>query len=212
MNNTNSIRYNQPRVLTMQDISCMGRCSLTVALPILSAAGIETSILPTAILSTHTGNFTGYTFRDLTDDIGGIISHWDDLGATFDAVYTGYLGSERQLAIAGDIFDKYKASGALIVVDPVMGDDGRMYAGFSDDFPRGMAGLCAKADIIVPNLTEAAFLLGEPYIGAVYDESYIEGILHRLHGLGADKIVLTGVSFDHGNREGAYPKIGAACL
>lgn len=197
--------FHQKRVLTIQDVSCLGRCSLTVALPIISAGGIEAAILPTAILSTHTGGFTGFTFRDLTDDIEGIIAHWDSLGLDFDAVYTGYLGSARQLSIAKKIFDQYRATGALILVDPVMADNGKLYPGFPEDFPKGMAGLCAGADIVVPNLTEAAFMLDAEYIESGYDRAYIEGILRRLHGLGAKKAVLTGVSFEE-------DKIGAACF
>ena len=184
----------QKRVLTIQDISCVGRCSLTVALPILSAAGIQTSILPTAVLSTHTGGFTGYTYRDLTEDVAGITAHWQTLGLAFDALYTGYLGSFEQLRLVSGIFDTFKAEGGLVVIDPVMADNGQLYAGFSADFPKGMAALCAKADIVVPNLTEAAFLLGETY-SETCDKAAVEGLLHRLHALGSRNVVLTGVSF-----------------
>ena len=182
------------RVLTIQDISCVGRCSLTVALPIISSAGIETSILPTAVLSTHTGDFVGYTYRDLTEDIPGIVAHWKTLGLRFDAVYTGYLGSFEQLRLVSEIFDLFGHRDNLLIVDPAMADNGQLYAGFSQDFPQGMAALCTKADIIVPNLTEAAFLLGETY-RETYDQAYIEGLLARLHALGCAKVVLTGVSF-----------------
>ena len=185
----------QKRVLTIQDISCVGRCSLTVALPIISAAGIETSILPTAVLSTHTGGFTDYTYRDLTEDIAPIVSHWKSLELTFDAVYTGYLGSFEQLRLVSDIFDTFKTNKNIIVVDPAMADNGVLYGGFSDDFPSGMAKLCAKADIVVPNLTEAAFLLGEDY-HETYDKAYIEELLKRLYALGSKNVVLTGVSFE----------------
>ena len=187
----------QKCVLTIQDISCVGRCSLTVALPIISAAGIETSILPTAVLSTHTGGFTGYTYRDLTEDISPIVSHWKNLELTFDAVYTGYLGSFEQLRLVSDIFDSFKTDENIVFVDPAMADNGKLYGGFSNDFPKGMAGLCAKADIIVPNLTEAAFLLGEEYKES-YDKEYIENTLNKLYGLGCKNVVLTGVSFEPG--------------
>lgn len=186
---------NQKKVLTIQDISCVGRCSLTVALPIISAAGIETSILPTAVLSTHTGGFTGYTYRDLTEDIAPITAHWKDLHLSFDAIYTGYLGSFEQLRLVSDIFDTFKTNDNFIVVDPAMADNGKLYGGFSKEFPKGMAGLCAKADIIVPNLTEAAFLLGEEY-RETYDKGYIEGLLEKLRGFGCESIVLTGVSLE----------------
>ena len=187
----------QKRVLTIQDISCVGRCSLTVALPVISAAGIETSILPTAVLSTHTGGFTGYTYRDLTEDIPGIVSHWKTLGLTFDAIYTGYLGSFEQLELVSGIFDTFGTKDNFIVVDPAMADNGVLYGGFSEDFPKGMAKLCAKADIIVPNLTEAAFMLGEPY-RETYDKEYIEGLVRRLQALGCKNVVLTGVSLEVG--------------
>ena len=188
---------NQKRVLTIQDISCVGRCSLTVALPVISATGIETSILPTAVLSTHTGGFTGYTYRDLTEDIPAIVSHWKSLDLSFDAIYTGYLGSFEQLELVSGIFDTFGTADNFIVVDPAMADNGRLYGGFSDDFPAGMAKLCAKADIIVPNLTEAAFMLGEEY-KETYDEAYIVHLLNKLHALGCKNVVLTGVSLEPG--------------
>ena len=188
---------NQKRVLTIQDISCVGRCSLTVALPVISATGIETSILPTAVLSTHTGGFTSYTYRDLTEDIPSIVSHWKSLDLSFDAIYTGYLGSFEQLELVSGIFDTFGTADNFIVVDPAMADNGRLYGGFSDDFPAGMAKLCAKADIIVPNLTEAAFMLGEEY-KETYDEAYIEHLLNKLHALGCKNVVLTGVSLEPG--------------
>jgi len=184
----------QKKVLTIQDISCVGRCSLTVALPILSAAGMETSVLPTAVLSTHTGGFTGYTYRDLTVDMLPAVAHWKTLGLGFDAIYTGYLGSFEQLTLVSEIFDTFQTADNKIVVDPAMADNGKLYGGFTKEFPNGMAKLCAKADIIVPNLTEAAFLLGEEY-REHYDKAYIEGLLQRLHALGCGSIVLTGVSF-----------------
>ncbi|MCI8332445.1 MAG: pyridoxamine kinase [Clostridiales bacterium] len=182
------------KVVTIQDISCFGKCSLTVALPILSAMGIETAIIPTAILSTHTGGFTGYTFRDLTEDIQSIADHWKSIPLSFEAVYTGYLGSAEQLAIMDRFFDDFGQDSCLFV-DPVMGDKGKLYAGFSPEFPLQMAKLCAKADIIVPNLTEACAMLNLPYIEEDYTKGYIEDILYKLRALGAKNVVLTGVSF-----------------
>ena len=193
----------QKRAVTIQDISCFGKCSLTVALPIISAAGIETCAIPTAVLSTHTGGFTGYTYRDLTEDIAPIAAHWKTLDLKFDAIYTGYLGSFEQLRLVADFFDAFKGDG-MILVDPAMADNGILYGGFSPDFPAGMAKLCGKADLIVPNLTEAAFMLGEKFAGDTYDSAYIEGLMKRLAGLGPKQVVLTGVSF-------APDKLGAAC-
>jgi len=186
----------QKRVAAIHDISCFGRCSLTVALPVLSAVGIETAVVPTAILSTHTGGFTDYTFRDLTDDILPIAEHWKSLDLGFDAMYTGYLGSFQQLEIVSKLFDMFGDEGNLIFVDPVMADNGKLYASFASDFPKGMAALCAKADVIVPNLTEAAFLLGEPFREGPYAEAYIEDILKRLGDLGPSRVFLTGVYYN----------------
>lgn len=175
----------QKRIATIQDISCFGKCSLTVALPVISAMGIECAIVPTAVLSTHTGGFTGYTFCDLTDELDKIRAHWKDLDLKFDCLYTGYLGSNRQLELVGEFFDSFSTEDNMIFVDPVMADNGKMYGGFPEDFPQGMAKLCGKADVIVPNLTEAAFMLGEEFHApATYDESYIKGLLKRLTGLG----------------------------
>jgi pyridoxine kinase len=186
----------QKRVITIQDISCIGKCSLTVALPILSAAGIETSILPTAILSTHTGGFTDYTFRDLTEDVEPIIAHWKTLGIGVDAIYTGYLGSEEQQKLIAGIFEDFKQAGTVVLVDPAMADQGKLYPAFDEKFALGMRDLCALADIIAPNLTEACFLLEKPYPGEDYDQAYIEDTLRELSALGPGQVVLTGVSFD----------------
>ncbi|MEG1497729.1 MAG: bifunctional hydroxymethylpyrimidine kinase/phosphomethylpyrimidine kinase, partial [Clostridiales bacterium] len=153
----------QKRVVAIHDISCVGKCSLTVALPILSAMGVETSIIPTAVLSTHTGGFEGYTYRDLTEDIMPIVNHWQTLDLQVDAVYTGFLGSFEQIDLMKQIFKTFKNTDNLIFVDPVMADNGVMYASFSPDFAQGMASLCSKADIIVPNITEACFMVGEEY-------------------------------------------------
>jgi pyridoxine kinase len=186
----------QKRVAAIHDISCFGRCSLTVALPVLSAAGIETSVIPTAVLSTHTGGFEGFTFRDLTEDILPVAAHWQKLGLRFDAVYTGFLGSFEQLDIVSKVIDGLKDDGTLVLVDPVMADNGALYGIFPESFPRGMRVLCAKADVIVPNITEAALLTGQPYREGPYEPAYIEGLLARLGMLGAARVVLTGVYFD----------------
>lgn len=185
----------QPRVLTVQDISCFGKCSLTVALPVISAMGVETCIIPTAILSTHTGGFTGYTWRDLTDDIPKISDHWKTLGLKFNSIYTGYLGSETQINMVGDLFDRF-GDGAIKFIDPVMADNGKLYTGFTEEFAAKMAKLCGKADIIVPNLTEACFMLGIKYPGYDYDEDYIKDVLVKLTKLGCRTAALTGVVLD----------------
>ena len=181
------------RILTIQDISCVGKCSLTVALPIISAFGIEVGILPTATLSTHTA-FNGFTFRDLTEDMNPITSHWAAENIEFDGIYTGYLGSFEQIDLVLDIFKRF-GEGKLKFVDPAMGDNGKLYPGFDEAFAKKMASLCAAADIVVPNLTEACFMLGKPYMASGYTKEYIEDILVSLTDLGARRAVLTGVGF-----------------
>jgi len=193
----------QKRVVAIHDISCIGRCSLTVALPIISAAGFNTSVLPTAVLSTHTGGFENFTYRDLTDDIRPILEHWQSLNHSFNAIYSGFLGSFEQIDLVAELFDTFRTDNNLIMVDPVMADNGELYSVYTPEMAKGMTKLCAKADIIVPNLTEAAFLLDEPYIADGYDQAYIETLLKKLSHLGAPKVVLTGVSFEE-------TKLGAA--
>ena len=190
------------RLLTIQDISCVGQCSLTVALPVISACGIETGILPSSVLSNHTGGFSGWTFHDLTEDMPKILERWLLEKVSFDAFYTGYV-SKAQIPFILDIMEKAARSGALRIVDPVMADNGKLYAGFDDNFPQEMAKLCKGADYILPNLTEASFLLGIPYAGSDYDQAYIEKISRDLAKLGAKNVVITGVSFEKG-------KIGAS--
>lgn len=172
----------------------MGKCSLTVALPIISAMGVEAAVVPTAVLSTHTA-FQGFTFRDLTSDIKPISEHWKKEKIDFDAVYTGYLGSFEQLNLVSEFFSDYKTKDSIIFVDPVMADNGKLYPGFTQEFADKMAQLCSKADIIVPNLTEASFMLGIDYAGDNYDEEYIRSVLKKLSKLGVRNVVLTGVSF-----------------
>lgn len=188
-------REHQKRVAAIHDLSGFGKCSLTVVLPILSAAGIEVSAMPTAILSTHTGGIAGYTYRDLTLDMRPFIQHWKSLDIQFDAIYSGFLGSFEQLEIVKEFIDTFKRKGNLIMVDPVMADNGELYRVFKPEFATGMRTLCEKADIIVPNLTEAALLLNEPYRPGPYTRAYIEGLLRKLSLLGPEKVVLTGVYF-----------------
>ncbi|MCI5689470.1 MAG: pyridoxamine kinase [Clostridiales bacterium] len=190
------------RVVSIQDISCLGKCSLTVALPIISAMGVETCVVPTAVLSTHTGGFSGFTFHDLTQEVAPIAAHWKKEGITFDAIYTGYLGSFEQIELVGQFFDQFGGKDTLVYVDPAMADNGVLYTGFTPEFAKEMGKLCGKADVIVPNLTEASFMLGVDYVGDQYDEAYIKDLLKQLTGLGCKTAVLTGMSFEPG-------KIGA---
>ena len=183
------------RAVTIQDISCFGKCSITVALPLISAMGIECAVIPTAVLSTHTGGFTGFTFRDLSSDIPEITAHWKKEKLVFDGLYTGYLGSPEQAAMIGQFIDDFAPP--LVFVDPVMGDGGRLYAGFDDRIVTAMKNLCGKADIIVPNLTEATLMLGEEFRRpGEYDEAYIHDLLVRLSSLGAPMTALTGVNYN----------------
>lgn len=180
------------RIATMQDISCVGKCSLTVALPIISTMGIETAVLPTAVLSTHTA-FQGFTFHDLTGEIHPILEHWKKENFEFDALYTGYLGSFEQLSLAKELFDEF-GKNKPIIVDPCMADNGKLYTGFTVEFAKAMAKLCANAKYICPNLTEACFLLDIPY-PEKYDEEMIQDILRKLTTHGPTKVVLTGIGF-----------------
>lgn len=174
----------------------MGKCSLTVALPIISACGVECAVVPTAVLSTHTA-FTGHTFHDLTGEMAPIEAHWRREGFHFDALYTGYLGSREQIELVQNYFRDFGHRDNLIVVDPVMGDNSKLYAGFTPDFAREMARLAEEADVIVPNLTEAPYLLGIPY-RTDRNEEELHELLRDFAGLGAKNVVLTGVSLRPG--------------
>ena len=185
------------KVLTIQDISCVGQCSLTVALPIISACGMETCVLPSAVLSTHTAGFTGYTFRDLTEDMPAIKDHWVKEGIQFDAIYTGYLGSTKQIDYVADIFEATASKNGVKIVDPAMADNGNLYPGFDADFVEAMKGLCAKADYLIPNITEACFLTGIEY-KTEYDREYVDLLLQKLTALGCKNIIFTGISYEEG--------------
>lgn len=191
------------RLLTIQDISCLGKCSITVALPIISCLGIECCVIPSAVLSTHTSIFKNYTFKDLTDQLNKITEHWDSYEFDFDAVYTGYIANKNQLEIISNIFNKYKSRGSKIFVDPVMGDNGVAYAGFDKDFVDNMRNLCRAADLIMPNITEACLLLESEYCGSVLNQNQVESLLKKLSKINSNTIVLTGISFEN-------DKIGAA--
>ena len=185
------------KILTIQDISCVGQCSLTVALPVISACGIETAVLPSAVLSTHTGGFSGYTFRDLTEDMPKIKNHWVKENIKFDAIYTGYLGSAKQISYVTDIFNETGKDGFIKIVDPAMADNGKPYPGFDSDFVQSMKKLCAQADYLLPNISEASLLTDTEY-KAEYNRAYIDELIAKLTALGAKNIILTGVSYRPG--------------
>ncbi len=185
------------RILTIQDVSCVGQCSMTVALPILSACGIETAILPSAVLSTHTAGFTGFTVRDLAGDMPAINAHWVKEGITFDAVYTGYLGSREQVDYVLNICKTTLKENGLFIVDPAMADNGKLYYGFDMAYVNENIKLVKASDYLLPNITEACFLTGIEY-KEVYDREYIDNLILALIKLGAKNVVLTGVSFAEG--------------
>lgn len=193
----------QKRTVAINDMSCIGKCSLTVALPIISSLGIETVVLPTAVLSAHTA-FEGFTFCDLTDEMEPIADHWYKRGERFDCIYSGYLGSLRQIELVENFIDRFKEENTTVIIDPVLGDHGRLYKNFTEDFALKMAKLCKKADVITPNLTEASFMLQREYVGEKYSEEYIISLLRDLASLGSKRIVLTGISYDE-------KRLGVAC-
>ncbi len=184
------------RILTIQDISCFGKCSLTVALPLLSAMGVETVILPTAVLSTHT-LFKGFTCKDLSDQLKPITDHWKAQGITFDAICTGYLGTEEEIDTVIGIINEFRNENTLVFVDPAMGDNGKLYPAFNEHYAKKNADLCAVADIADPNITEASFLTGLPY-RETYSEDYVKEMLLALAAIGTKTPILTGVSLSEG--------------
>lgn len=191
------------RIATIQDVSCFGKCSITVALPIVSAMGIECCIIPTSVLSTHTGGFSGYTVRDLSDQILPIAEHWRSLGLSLDAIYTGYLASEEQVELIKRAISILKKDETLIFVDPAMADNGALYAGFEADFPKKMLELCLLADVIAPNVTEACLLLGKPCLEeGKYSEDDVRSLIDAFVALGIPTVVITGVKTPDG-RHGA---------
>ena len=183
------------RLLTIQDLSCVGQCSTTVALPLVSACGVECSVLPPAVLSNHTAPcFSHWTFRDLTEDLPKIEAAWVDQGVKFDAFYTGYV-CESHIDPILSIMKTCGKPGATRIVDPAMADDGELYRGFAADFPSKMSRLCRGADYILPNMTEAALLTGGDPKAPCATRAEVEDVVARLHALGAKNVVLTGVSF-----------------
>ena len=196
-----------PTALAIHDLSCFGKCALTVVLPVLSAAGVETVPIPTALLSTHTGGFDGYYFEDLTAQMGEISNHLNELNITVDAIYTGFLGSEAQIEKVCGIIDAFDKEDSLVLVDPVMGDDGRLYSTYTKELMLGMRELCRKADVITPNVTEACFLTDTEYRNGVEGGEaealeYASGMAKKLLAFGVDKIVITGIHY--GNMVATY--------
>ena len=185
----------QKRILTIQDVSCFGKCSETVALPVLSAAGHEAVMLPTALLSTHTGGFKGFTFLDLTDEMTKIADHWIACGITFDCLYTGYFGSREQLKLVRDREEMLLREGALRMIDPVLGDRGAKYLIYDDAYVEAMRSFCVGADVITPNVTEACLLTGTEYAGEDYDPERTGALLTALGRLGVRAAAVTGLRF-----------------
>ena len=183
-----------PCVAAIHDMSGFGRCSLTVAIPVLSAMGIQCCPLPTAFLSTHTGGFENFTFLDMTDEMPKVAAHWKSLGLQFRAVYSGFLGSERQIGIVEDFIRDFRRADSVVVVDPVMGDHGAVYQTYTPAMCAGMARLAEQADVITPNLTEAALLLGVPYDALPAGADGCREIVERLSLEGRRSVVLTGAS------------------
>ncbi len=191
----------QKNILAIHDISCFGKCSLTVALPIISACSHRCTILPTAVLSTHTGGFKDYTFHDMTGEIKSIAKHFKAENISFDAIYTGYLGSVKQVDLVIEIIEMLKNDNTKIIVDPVLGDNGVLYQGFDDNFAKEMKKLTKKAHYIIPNYTEACLLLGEKYKENPSKELLSSALLKLQQETNAS-VILTGIT--EGNHLGAY--------
>ena len=195
----------QKRILVISDISCVGKCSLTVALPVLSACGHECVILPTAILSTHTAaDFGDYSCRDLTDQLPPIVEHWKRLGLHFDAIFVGYLTSAHQARLVATLIGELKSPDTLLIVDPILGDNGQLYRGLGEDNIAAIRALCRGADVITPNLTEAFLLLGKDYDHTPLTSGAATSMLARLSEQGPGRVVITGVTL----ATGEYANIG----
>lgn len=202
-----SENYGPRRVAALHDLSCFGRCALTVIMPTLSVMGYQVVPVPTALLSTHTGGFTDLHFRDLTDDMERIAAHFDELGVTFDAIYPGFLGSAEQIETVCRFIDRFahegRAEKTLVFVDPVMGDDGTLYSTYTEDLVRGVKHLAQRAQVLTPNLTEACFLTDTPYrpteqMTTEEARAFAEMLMDRLSGLCRGRIVITGITLADG--------------
>lgn len=188
----------QKTVIAINDISCMGRCSLTVALPILSACGVETAIIPTAVLSTHTGGFTGFTFRSLSEDILPVAKHWKTLGRKYAGIYTGFFCDEKQIKDSIKVYKMLADDDTVFVVDPVMGDAGMLYKCFDDSIIKGMRKIVRHASVITPNITEACLLTGVKYPEGIISKKKIDSVMNGLKKLTDGSIVLTGLNIAEG--------------
>ncbi len=189
---------NVPKVAAIHDMSGMGRCSMTVIIPIMSALGCQVCPLPTALLSNHS-EYKYFYFFDFTDHMKEYYSNWEKNDAEFDCLYSGFIGSEKQINIMIDIIDKMKGhNNPLIVVDPVMGDHGEIYKTYTSEMVHKMGCLVNKADIITPNLTEAAILIGEEYDGETISISALKEYLKKLCSMGPVTAVITGVTTHEG--------------
>lgn len=193
------------RIAAIHDLSGLGKCSLTVALPVISASGVECSCMPTALLSTHTGGFTGFTFKDLSDQLVDIARHWKSTGAVFDGIYSGYLANAAQAGLLENIIEILATENTIIIVDPVMADDGKYYSNMGGEMCNAFRRLCARADIITPNVTEAALLADMPYAEGPHTEEWIEALFEKLSEITQGTIVITGVCPDAG-------RVGAVAL
>lgn len=181
----------QKRLVTIQDLSCFGKCSISVALPVISALGTEAVVLPTAVLSTHTGEFSGYTFHPLYDEFVKISDHWNSLNIEFDAIYVGYIGSESLIDAVSDFIDRFRTDDTTVFIDPAMADNGRFYSGLGSNYAQKLLTLCKKADIISPNMTEAMILCGNDPQN-YKNTQIIEPVVHSLSKI-CDNVIITGV-------------------
>lgn len=182
----------------IHDLSGLGKCSLTVALPIVSASGVECCCIPTALLSTHTGGFTGWTFHDLSEDIVPIAGHWNELNVSFDSVYSGYLASPEQGKLLEKAIELLAGENTIVIVDPAMADNGKYYANLSESMAECFRSLMSKADVVTPNITEACFITGTEYRSGPYTEEFVEELMKKLFALGPKTVAITGVSFEEG--------------
>ena len=202
------------RIAAIHDISGFGKCSITVALPVISASGVECACLPTALLSTHTGGFSGYTFKDLSDEMLPIARHWKNEGVEFDGIYSGYLASAEQEKMLEEIIKILATEKTKIIVDPVMADNGQYYSNLGDEMCVAFRRLCKKADIITPNITEAALLTDLPFKEGVHDKDYLNSLAEGLSEICNGIIAITGVCPDE-NSVGVFAfnkKTGEECL
>ena len=184
------------KVAAIHDLSCYGRCSLAVILPVLSVMGVQCCPLPGTVLSTHTGGFGPVARTDLTGQVTGTLRHWEQLGLSFDGIYTGYMATTEQIRQAMEAVERLSGSRTQVVVDPVLGDHGRLYASMTEEMARAMGELCAQAQVITPNLTEAAILLGlSP--DALLDRRGVE-LAVELSGQGQRSVVVTGITPEPG--------------